>query len=52
MKKSYKIAATIGFVSKGIVYLVIGILSLLAALNMGGESSGTNQALIFLKKQP
>lgn len=52
LKKSYKTAALIGFVSKGIVYLVIGILSFLAALNMGGESSGTNQALAFLKKQP
>lgn len=44
--------AIIGFISKGIVYLVIGILSLLAALQMGGESSGTNQALAFLKRQP
>jgi len=52
LKNSYKTAAIIGFVSKGIIYLVIGILSLLAALNMGGESSGTNQALLFLKKQP
>lgn len=52
MKKSLKSVAVIGFVSKGIIYLVIGILSLLAALNMGGESSGTNQALTFLKKQP
>ncbi|SRX53803.1 DUF1206 domain-containing protein [Aequorivita sp. CIP111184] len=52
MKKSYKTAAIIGFVSKGVIYLVIGILSLLAALNMGGESSGTSQALTFLKKQP
>lgn len=52
MKKSYKTAAIIGFISKGLVYLVIGILSFLAALNMGGESSGTNQALVFLKKQP
>lgn len=52
VKKSYKTAAIIGFISKGIIYLVIGILSLLAALNMGGESSGTNQALTFLKKQP
>lgn len=31
---------------------MIGTLSLLAALNMGGESSGTNQALQFVKKQP
>lgn len=52
MKKSYKTAAVIGFVSKGIIYLVIGVLSLMAALNMGGESSGTNQALSFVKKQP
>jgi hypothetical protein len=52
VKKSYKIAATIGFASKGVIYLVIGILSFLAVLNMGGESSGTNQALAFLKKQP
>lgn len=31
---------------------MIGVLSLLAALNMGGESSGTSQALAFLKRQP
>lgn len=52
MKKTFKSIAIIGFISKGIVYVVIGILSLLAALNMGGESSGTNQALLFVKKQP
>ena len=51
MKKSYKTIAIIGFISKGIIYLVIGILSLLAALNMGGQSSGTSQALTFLKRQ-
>ncbi|MCJ7468065.1 MAG: DUF1206 domain-containing protein [Maribacter sp.] len=52
MKKSFKTTAVIGFISKGFIYLVIGVLTLLAALNMGGESSGTNQALKFLKKQP
>lgn len=52
MKKSLKTTAVIGFISKGFIYLVIGLLTLLAALNMGGESSGTNQALKFLKKQP
>ncbi|WGF92951.1 DUF1206 domain-containing protein [Aequorivita marisscotiae] len=52
MKKSFKTIAYIGFVSKGLIYLVIGTLSLLAALNMGGESTGTNSALSFLKKQP
>ncbi|SDM21664.1 DUF1206 domain-containing protein [Kriegella aquimaris] len=52
MKKSLKNTANIGFISKGFIYLVIGLLTLLAALNMGGESSGTNQALKFLKRQP
>lgn len=52
MKKSYQTAAIIGFISKGIIYLVIGALSLLASLQLGGKSSGTNQALTFLKKQP
>ena len=52
MKKSVKNTAIIGFISKGFIYLVIGLLTLLAALNMGGESSGTNQALKFLKRQP
>lgn len=51
MNKTYKTIAIIGFISKGIIYLVIGVLSLLAALNMGGESSGTNHALNFLKRQ-
>lgn len=43
--------AIIGFISKGLIYVVIGVLSLLAALNLGGERSGTNGALLFLKKQ-
>ena len=50
--KTIKTTAIIGFISKGLVYLVMGVLSLLAALNMGGKSSGTNQALLFFKKQP
>lgn len=52
VKKSMRTTAIIGFISKGLIYVVVGILSLLAALNMGGESSGTSQALKFLKKQP
>src|SRR5690554_3178156 len=52
VKKSMQHTAIIGFISKGLIYVVVGVLSLLAALNMGGESSGTNQALLFFKKQP
>ena len=43
--------AIIGFISKGLIYVVVGVLSLLAALNLGGQSSGTNEAFIFFKKQ-
>ncbi len=43
--------AIIGFIAKGLIYVVVGVLSLLAALNMGGKSSGTQQALLFVKKQ-
>lgn len=51
VKKSMQHTAIVGFIAKGLIYVVAGILSLLAALNMGGESSGTNQALLFVKKQ-
>lgn len=51
VKKSIQTTAIIGFISKGLIYVVIGVLSLLAALNLGGKSSGTNQALLFFKKQ-
>ena len=52
MKSAFKSVAVFGFISKGFVYFVMGILSFLAAMNLGGESSGTNQALLFVKKQP
>src|SRR5690554_2306965 len=51
VKKSMQHTAIIGFIAKGLIYVVVGVLSLLAALNMGGKSSGTNQALLFFKKQ-
>ncbi|HLW31434.1 MAG TPA: DUF1206 domain-containing protein [Aequorivita sp.] len=51
VKKSMQRTAIIGFIAKGFVYVIVGVLSLLAALNLGGESSGTSQALLFVKKQ-
>ncbi|QAA82717.1 DUF1206 domain-containing protein [Aequorivita sp. H23M31] len=52
IKQWIQTIAIIGFVSKGFVYVVIGILSFLAAFNLGGQSSGTNSALLFLERQP
>ena len=51
VKKSIQTVAIVGFISKGLIYVVIGVLSLLAALNLGGQSSGANSALLFLQKQ-
>jgi len=51
LKKKFKFIAIIGFIAKGLIYIIIGILSLLSALDLGGETSGTNQALIFLEEQ-
>lgn len=45
-----KIART-GFVAKGTVYAITGILTFMAAFNMGGQKAGKLQVLEFLDKQ-
>lgn len=45
-----KIART-GFVAKGTVYAITGILTFMAAFNMGGQKTGKLQVLEFLDKQ-
>ncbi|MDR6302113.1 DUF1206 domain-containing protein [Mesonia maritima] len=52
MDNSIKAIAKTGFVAKGIVYSIIGFLTLLAALDLGGYTSGKGQALDFIKGQP
>ncbi|NNE76443.1 MAG: DUF1206 domain-containing protein [Pricia sp.] len=49
--KIKKVAYT-GFIAKGTVYAITGILALLAAFNMGGEKAGKFQVIEFLEKQP
>ncbi|MDN3594086.1 DUF1206 domain-containing protein [Zunongwangia endophytica] len=48
--KLKKIART-GYVAKGAVYTITGVLTLLAALGEGGQKAGKFQALEFLEKQ-
>lgn len=48
--KIEKIART-GFVAKGTVYAITGILTFMAAFNMGGQKTGRLQVLEFLDKQ-
>ena len=52
MKKSTKKIAKFGLFAKGSIYTISGILTLLAALNMGGSKSGKFKVLDFLEKQP
>ncbi|PZD75230.1 hypothetical protein C1752_00558 [Acaryochloris thomasi RCC1774] len=44
--------ARLGYAAKGIVYITIGALSTLAALNMGGGTTGSSGALETIAQQP
>jgi hypothetical protein len=41
----------IGIITKGLVYAIVGILTLLAAVGMGGSVSGKNEVVGFLQDQ-
>lgn len=40
-----------GFLTKGFVYIIIGILTFLTALNIGGKISDKNGVISFLENQ-
>lgn len=42
---------TFGFYTKGFVYVIIGILTFLAALNLGGKVANKNGVILFLEQQ-
>ena len=43
---------TVGQASKGVVYIIIGALTAMAAFNMGGETAGKSSVIDFLQQQP
>ncbi|RKS53199.1 uncharacterized protein DUF1206 [Gillisia mitskevichiae] len=51
MNKKLKNIARTGLAAKGIIYGIIGILTFLAAFNMGGQKAGKLQVIDFLEKQ-
>ena len=51
MDKNIKTMARTGFVAKGVVYGIIGILTFKAAFDMGGQKAGQIQVLEWLEKQ-
>ncbi|MDX6269409.1 MAG: hypothetical protein QOD28_632 [Acidobacteriota bacterium] len=44
--------ARFGYTAKGVVYIVVGALATLAALGMGGETTGTKGAMRSIVRQP
>src|SRR6056297_1289456 len=51
MDSKIKKMARTGFVAKGVVYGITGVLTFMAAFNMGGQKAGRLQVLEFLDKQ-
>lgn len=45
-------AARIGYGARGFVYISVGVLTFLAALDLGGTAVGTNGAVTWLARQP
>ncbi|MGQ7247287.1 DUF1206 domain-containing protein [Halomonas sp. V046] len=46
------VVARAGYLAKGIVYLLIGVLAALGAAGLGGDNVGTREALSHLAEQP
>ncbi|WP_419211667.1 DUF1206 domain-containing protein [Maribacter sp. X9] len=51
MNDNLKKTAYAGYIAKGIVYALTGILALLAAFNMGGQKAGKLQVIDYLENQ-
>ncbi len=44
--------ARIGYITKGIVYIVVGVLAVRAAFSAGGDTEGTRGAILEIGRQP
>ena len=52
MDRKIERMARTGFVAKGSVYTIVGVLTFLAAFNLGGQKTGKLEVLQYLDKQP
>ena len=52
LKPWMKIFARIGFMTKGFVFILVGVLSLLAAAGIGGKAKGTSGAIEAVAMKP
>ena len=51
MDSKFKKMARTGYVAKGSVYAITGVLTFMAAFNLGGQKTGKLQVIEFLEKQ-
>lgn len=52
MDLNFKKVAVLGFISKGIVYSLTGLLALFSAFNMGGQKAGKLAVIDYLENKP
>ena len=52
MNQKLKKVARAGYLTKGVVYAIVGILTIMASFNLGGQKTSKLQVLEFLDKQP
>ncbi|MDW5376610.1 DUF1206 domain-containing protein [Halomonas sp. HP20-15] len=52
MRRTVRVIARCGYVAKGVVFLIIGVLASLAATGLGGNNVGTKEAITHLASQP
>lgn len=52
VRRVVRVIARCGYVAKGVVFLIIGVLASLAAAGLGGNNLGTKEAITHLASQP
>ncbi len=52
VRRVVRIIARCGYIAKGVVFLIIGVLAFLAAADLGGNNVGTKEAITHLATQP
>lgn len=51
-KDALKVLAKMGYAARGVIYLTIGVLTLMSALGMQGEKTGSKGAILAIRNQP
>lgn len=52
MEHTIQILARAGYASRGVLYLVVGLLALMSAVGMGGQTTSARGALVEILEQP